>query len=458
MKTIKEFANVDGNGQVSKQKTGFPLKKGFLCFGLTLFIVLNFVLSQELRAENGAKIVEKNGKFELYIDGVKTYIKGVGGTNLIDLAAKNGANAFRTWGGNVESIKKDVEIAAASNMYIMQGIWLTKERKSYLNDDYKNKMRAEIRLLAETFKDNKNILIWGLGNEIDHDEQANTAAAWKFVDELAQIIKSVNKKHLVATVITHNQRALDSIATYTQNLDLVGINSYGSIGELEEMVNKSKYKGAYMVTEWGPTGWWETSKTSWKAPIEQTSEEKRQVYENRYNKYIRGSERCLGSFVFLWGQKEERTPTWFSMFVENDVEGLPLKGEKTPMVEAMERVWKGTELKQTAPVVEKMTINGKTAIESATVKAGQSFEGNVIAKDSEGDKHTYHWEILKEATVLGSGGSFEPRPERVGKVITTEINICKTQVTEPGNYRLFVYVLDNTGFVSTANVPFQVLP
>jgi len=451
------FANHIKNLQVSKSKTGFSSRE-LIVFGFSLFFVLNSFLIQELRAENGVKIVERNGNFELYIDGVKTYIKGVGGTNLIDLAAQNGANAFRTWSGNIESIKKDVKIAAASNMYIMQGVWLTKNRKSYLNDEYKNKMRAEIRLLAETFKNDKNILIWGLGNEIDHDEQANTAAAWKFVDELAQIIKSVDKRHLVSTIITHNQRALDSIATYTKNLDLVGINSYGTIGELEDLVNKSKYKGAYMVTEWGPTGWWVNTKTSWKAPIEQTSEEKRQVYESRYNNYILASKRCLGSFVFLWGQKQERTPTWFSMFVENKVEGLPLKGEKTPMVEAMERVWKETEIKQTAPVVEKMTINGKTAIESATVKAGQPFEGNIIVKDREGDKLTFHWEILKEATVLGSGGSFEPRPDRVGKVTTTQINICKTQVAEPGNYRLFVYVLDNTGFVSTANVPFQITP
>ena len=425
----------------------------------TSMVLVIFLLSLcSAKAENGAKIVEKNGAFELYVDGIKTYIKGVGGTNRIDLAAQNGANAFRTWGGNVESVKKDVTLAAANKMYIMQGIWLTKDRKSYLDETYKNKMRTEIRLLAETFKDDPNILIWGLGNEIDHEEQANTAAAWKFVDELAGIIKSIDKRHLVATVITHNQKALDSIAVHTKNLDLVGINSYGPIAELEELVNKSNYKGAYLVTEWGPTGWWETTKTSWGAPIEQTSEEKRQVYENRYNKYILASKRCLGSFVFLWGQKEERTPTWFSMFVENNVVGLPLKGEKTPMVEAMERVWKGIELKQTAPVVEKMTIDGKTGVESVTVKAGKWFEGKVAVTDKENNQLTYHWEILKEATVLGSGGSYEPRPERVGSVITTKNASCTSSVSEPGNYRLYVYISDNTGFVSTANVPFQIAP
>lgn len=425
-------------------------------FKIVFLLIICCLMNSNTEAKNSAKIVEKNDKFELYINGVLTYIKGVGGTNKIDLAAKNGANAFRTWGGSVESIKRDLVLAKANNMYIMQGIGLTKNRASYLDDEYKNKLRKQVRELAEAFKDDPNILVWGIGNEIDHEEKANIGAAWIFVDELAQLIKSIDKRHLVSTVITHNPRALDSIARYTTHLDLVGINSYGGIAGLEALVDKSNYKGAYMITEWGPTGFWETSKTQWKAPIEQTSEEKRIVYEDRYNHAISGSKRCLGSFVFLWGQKEERTPTWFSMFVENSVEGLPLKDEKTPMVEAMEHVWKGVELTQTAPVVQKFTINGKTPIENATVIAGQSFEGNVTATDKEGDKLTYVWEILKEATVLGSGGSHEPRPDRIGKVETTDTNTFKTAITEPGNYRLYVYILDNTGFASTANVPFQI--
>jgi len=424
-------------------------------FKITLLLILGCLMSSKSEAQKGIKISEKNGKFELYVDGVSTYIKGVGGTNKIDLAAKNGSNAFRTWSGDVESIKKDLVLAKANNMYIMQGIWLSHDRKSYLDEEYKNKLRKQVKELAEAFKNDPNILVWGIGNEIDHGEKANFGAAWIFVDELAKLIKSIDPRHLVSTVITHNQSALDSIAKYTKNLDLVGINSYGGINGLEAMVNQSDYKGAYMITEWGPTGFWETTSTSWKAPIEQTSEEKRIVYEDRYNHAISGSKRCLGSFVFLWGQKEERTPTWFSMFVENSVEGLPLKGEKTPMVEAMERVWKGVELTQTAPVIQKFTINGKAPIENVMVSAGQPFEGNVTVYDKEGDQLTYVWEILKEATVLGSGGSYEPRPDRVGKVETTNANSFKTSIAEPGNYRLFVYVLDNTGFASSANVPFQ---
>lgn len=412
-------------------------------------------LSVGCSAPSGIEIKKSGEGFKLSVDGVDTYIKGVGGTYRLDVAARNGANAFRTWGGDVETVRKDLALAAENGMYVMQGISLTKDSALYHDDAYKNKLREEVRLLAETFKNDTCLLAWGIGNEIELDN-ANTGAAWSFVEELAQLIKSIDKRHLVSTVISHHPAALDSIAKFAPTLDYVGINTYGPIGQLKEMVANSAYKGPFMVTEWGPTGWWETGATDWKAPIEQTSEEKRQVYEERYTRYILANQRCLGSFVFLWGQKEERTPTWFSMFVEDNVDQLPLRGEKTPMVEAMQRVWTGQELAQTAPVVENMTIDGKHAAASIRIKAGAPLKAHVAVTDKENDTLTYVWEILKEATVLGFGGSYEPRPERVGEVGATDTPVYETTVDIPGEYRLYVYVLDHTGFVSTVNVPFQV--
>ena len=429
------------------------MKKILLIIGCMALVA--FLITSCYAQEQGIKIVEKDGKFHLMIDGVDTYIKGVGGTNRLDLAAANGANAFRTWGGNVERAKNDHARAKELNMYVMQGIGLPKDSAQYNDEDFKERTRASVKELAEALKDEPNLLVWGIGNEIEHGT-ANTPAAWSFVNELGLLIKSIDTRHLVSTVISHNARALELIAVYAPDLDVVGINSYGAIGQVENMVENSAYKGAYIISEWGPTGFWESSGTEWRAPIEQTSEEKRIVYEERYNNYIKNSPRCLGSFVFLWGQKEERTPTWFSMFVENNVAGLPLQGEKTPMVEAMERVWTGVEPPQTAPVVHGIFINDTKPVDNIYVNAGTTFEGKVDATDREGDTMTYVWEILEEATILGSGGSYEPRPDRVGEVQTTNVNTVQLSVAEPGNYRLYVYVLDGTGFVSTANAPFQV--
>lgn len=405
--------------------------------------------------QQGAVIRKKSNGFELRVDGEVSYIKGVGGTNRLDVASASGANACRTWGGDVKSVRRTSELAAKNGMRVMQGIWLPKEVEKYSDENFKNEMRETCRELAETFKDDPNILCWGIGNEIELSG-ANNGVVWGFVEELAAMMKSIDKRHLVATVIAHNKSALDSIARYAPSLDIVGINSYGPILEVKDMVAESDYKGPYMITEWGPTGWWETSSTEWKAPIEQTSEQKRIVYEERYNNAILGDKRCLGSFVFLWGQKEERTPTWFSMFVEGNVEGLPLKGEKTPMVEAMQRVWSGEEPEQTAPVVTGIKVDGKTPQESPTLQKGKSFRVEVAATDREGDKMTYIWEVLREATVLGFGGSYEPRPERYGEVITTTEPIAEITIDEEGNFRVYAYVADGTGFVSTVNSPIQV--
>ena len=415
-----------------------------------------YCLLSACSSPSGIEIKKVGDGYKLSIDGRDTYIKGVGGTYRLDVASQNGANAFRTWGGDVEEVKKVLALAAENRMYVMQGIGLTKDSLEYYNEAYKNKMREEVRVLAETFKNDTSLLAWGIGNEIELGN-ANIDVAWQFVEELAQLIKSIDKRHLVSTVISYNPSALDSIAKYVPSLDYVGINVYGPMGEVRNAVDQSNYKGAFMITEWGPTGWWETAETEWKAPIEQTSEEKRVVYEERYTKYIQSNPRCLGSFVFLWGQKEERTPTWFSMFVEDGVEQLPLHGEKTPMVEAMQRVWTDKDLSETAPVIAGMTIDDKRSIDNIRIKASTPFEAQVAVTDKENNRLTYVWEILKEATVLGFGGSYEPRPDRVGTVVTTDTNIYEGTISEPGEYRLYVYVLDGTGFVSTVNVPFQII-
>ena len=45
--------------------------------------------------EEGAVIKKKGNGFELRIDGVPTFVKGVGGTNRLDVASSASANACR---------------------------------------------------------------------------------------------------------------------------------------------------------------------------------------------------------------------------------------------------------------------------------------------------------------------------------------------------------------------------
>ena len=103
-----------------------------------IFICLVLLSACSPSSLDGIVIEKAADGYKLSIDGRETYIKGVGGTYRLDIAAQSGANAFRTWGGNVEEIKKNLALASEHNMYVMQGIGMTKDSIRYYDDEYKN--------------------------------------------------------------------------------------------------------------------------------------------------------------------------------------------------------------------------------------------------------------------------------------------------------------------------------
>lgn len=67
-----------------------------------IFICLVLLSACSPSSLDGIVIEKAADGYKLSIDGRETYIKGVGGTYRLDIAAQSGANAFRTWGGNKE--------------------------------------------------------------------------------------------------------------------------------------------------------------------------------------------------------------------------------------------------------------------------------------------------------------------------------------------------------------------
>jgi len=61
--------------------------------------------------------------------------------------------------------------------------------------------------------------------------------------------------------------------------------------------------------------------------------------------------------VFLWGQKQERAPTWYSMFVER-LPRLGLDGEATGAVDVVQELWSGVEPTDHAPVISELRLAG----------------------------------------------------------------------------------------------------
>jgi hypothetical protein len=128
-----------------------------------------------------------------------------------------------------------------------------------------------------------------------------------------------------------------------------------------------------VVTEYGPRGFWESPRAPWGAPIEQTSTEKAQFIRKAYQAAIQPAGDCWGGYVFLWGQKQEATSTWFGIFTES--------GESTAVLDVMHELWRGQAPPDQAPVISSLV----SAAAKREVAAGSEFQAEATARDPDGD-------------------------------------------------------------------------
>ncbi|MEL6798017.1 MAG: hypothetical protein AAFO89_14500, partial [Planctomycetota bacterium] len=236
-------------------------------------------------------------------------------------------------------------------------------------------------------------------------------------------------------------------AEHCPDVDILGINVYGGAPVIPAQLLEQGYDGPYVMTEYGPLGYWEVDHTPWGAEIEQTPDQKAAFYKRSHLESVTAApDRCLGGYVFKWGHKQERTDTWFSMLLPG--------GERTPSADVMVELWTGEPVANQAPVVTDI----RTDLKLARVDAGVPFDAAVVVSDAESDALSVEWDVRPEGTDKGAGGAFEATPESLGHLVESADGLSAVVRTpsEPGAYRLKVYVRDGNGGVGAWNVPFFV--
>jgi hypothetical protein len=229
-------------------------------------------------------------------------------------------------------------------------------------------------------------------------------------------------------------------------VDILGINAYGGAASVAERYKKLGGTKPFILTEYGPNGIWETAKNTIGAFPELTSTEKAEAYRRAYRGSVLGSGgRCLGSYAFLWGQKQEVTATWFSMFLAD--------GTRLGAAEAVAELWTGKAPANRVPVIQSLTLNC-----AALGKPGAVGVALLEASDPEGDPLKVAWSLQRDPGEYGSGGDKEETPPTFPEAITKADGKSAT-ITFPkegGLYRLFVEVRDDHGGGAVANVPLRV--
>jgi beta-glucanase (GH16 family) len=411
---------------------------------LLIFTILLCVT--QLFAQNSipVKIEKTKDGFQLIRNGKPYFIKGAGGTSYIEKLKEYGGNSIRTWSST--NAKAILDEAHRLGLTVTLGLSTATERHGFNYDDVEA-VKSQLEILREEvikYKDHPALLAWGIGNELNL-HYSNTKV-WDAVEDIAKMIKSEDKNHLVTTMLAGiNQKEIDLIKSKCPSLDMIAVQVYGGLAGVPEQIRKVGWNKAYIVTEWGPTGHWEGQQTQWKASIEETSKEKAAVYKSRYEASIASDKNCLGSYVFLWGQKQERTPTWYGLFTEDGLEN--------EVVDVMQYLWTGNWPANRAP-----RLDSKKASDHIYLKSGEKYSSQVFVEDPDNDNMKVHWEILHESTDLKEGGDRESRPDRVESLLE-EVSFGRATIVAPakaGAYRIFVYVTDGNNHVATANIPFYV--
>ena len=390
------------------------------------------------------------GRYELRRGGQPYFVKGAGGSQYPDRVAAYGGNSLRTW--DTRDAPQVLKQANAHHLTVLLGLDMARERHGF---DYNNAaavaqqlqtMRGEVL----KYKDDPALLAWGIGNELNLDY--TNPKVWDAVNEVARLIHELDPNHPATTVLAGvSAKEVALVQARCPALDLLAVNTYAGLSTIPQELKAAGWNGPYLVGEWGPTGHWECPLTPWKAPVEETSSQKAAVYQARYEASVpQDAAHCLGSYVFLWGQKQERTPTWYGLFTED--------GQESEVLDVMQYLWAGHWPANRAPHLSSFLLDGKKSTDNIYLQPGHAYAVSAEVADPDRDPLRYRWELLPEATELSQGGDLEKRPPPLpGRLAGGAAGQATlTAPTAPGAYRLFLYASDGHNNVATANTPFFV--
>ncbi|MNX89819.1 hypothetical protein D3C86_1218440 [compost metagenome] len=296
--------------------------------------------------------------------------------------------------------------------------------------------------------------MWCIGNELDFPYKLTYNNFYNAFNELTNMIHKDDPDHPITTsVLNFNKKHIFNIKTRC-DIDVISFNIFSRITFLRSDLKQASlfWNGPYMLLEWGIDGPWQgTRQTAWGAYIEETSNKKAAFYLNRYKKYMPTEDtRFLGSFVFYWGNKQEGTQTWFSLFDEN--------GLQSEALDVMQYLWTGKHGGRTFPQIKHMLLNKKSAIDNIILSPNAKSNAEVMMFDQHSIK-SISWQIFKEdwykKNNLHSTKKLKPLENLIKDSQSLKVDF--TAPKEEGPYRIFATIYDENGHFATCNTPFYVV-
>lgn len=379
---------------------------------------------------------------QILVDGQPFVVRGAAGGEQLAVLKGLGANTVRSYGGDPGPLLAEAERVG---LKVIVGLWLEHPRRgfNYADRGAVEAQLAAFRALVEKYRGSPALLAWGIGNEVEA-ELPDASMVWPAIEEAAKLVKSLDPHHPTLAVLQETGAdKVRKIKAQAPSIDILGVNSYGdAIPTVPARARAQGWTGPIVITELGALGQWQAGKTPWGAMVEPNSTEKAQKLRS-YLAVLEGA--GVGQILFLWGSKQEVTPTWHSLL-------LPT-GEWTESAEAMAAAWGGTTPgADRAPRILALTLDP-----GPTWPRGTTAHAALRAFDPDGDAIAVEWHVLEESTDLKQAGDAELVPAGHDEALRDAGNKGVTIAgLVPGHYRLFAYLRDGRGGGATVNLPFQV--
>jgi hypothetical protein len=244
---------------------------------------------------------------------------------------------------------------------------------------------------------------------------------------------------------------------HSPQIDLL---SFNVIGRIDNEINNKLPQifflfglRPYFIGEWGINGPWECEMTSWKSPIEPSSSKKAEQIMNRYKIIDQIKDNaCLGSLGFFWGQKQECTHTWFSIFNHDSL--------RSEICLQFENIWKKVNLNSNPIGLDYMLVDNKGARDNIIFAPNEAIKSEIRFLNQISDSVFIKWALYPDSWNVDSNGEDNQKsPNEIFNVFTFSEDNKATFITpcKEGPYRIFVYVFDNKGNFATTNTPIYVL-
>jgi cellulose synthase (UDP-forming) len=409
------------------------------------------------------------GHFSLLVGGTPFYIKGIAynpGQDWRDanvpLSSRQLNNDFamiHDMGGNVIrrygrtwSDRNIFNAAEKHQLKVMYGFWFMQD-VNYLTDTAKEQeYEQQIESTVLEYRDHPGLLGWCLGNEVWGLLKHQYAQPYLtevrhahvlFVERMAKLIRQLDPNHPIFCAQESKQiaGAISDYAVGAPSLDVVTVNSYyePDIGPLNEVVHRIDPSRPYVVSEFGPDGYWDTNQNHYDTQNglqEATALTKAWSYAQRWRADIAAhAGQDVGGVAYCWSDRYEGTATWFGM--------VDLEGRAKPSCAAISAAWR----------------NGDPRLEGQFLYMGP----RIVHVDYPTDGQWPHEPFIVKADVqVPAGQHVEYRWSVTGPNFQTDVahitplqngDLASIELPDtPGWYRIQLKVISDRG-LDEANVP-----